>query len=193
MVRRWVSSKSNTWELIPLASAACITSRRSLRPRTVACAGPENGREGGKSPLHGFVMRSADRAGHPIEQRARRFLADRVCGFVGLRSDDPMCELSGDILGGRVLERAGLARWFRPGRRWPGLRQSHGGPLMVLPIYGRAILRDLPVGPRRCPYVIRRCADVSPANRRTRLMKPTISRRPKRYRRACHRDQLRFG
>ena len=34
--------------------------------------------EGRKRPLHGFMMRSADSAGHPIEQRARRFPADRA-------------------------------------------------------------------------------------------------------------------
>jgi hypothetical protein len=43
MVFGCVSSKSSTCELIPFIRAACMMSRRSLRPRTVACAGPEKG------------------------------------------------------------------------------------------------------------------------------------------------------
>src|SRR5258708_5384030 len=39
----WVSSKSSTWELMPLSKAACNTSTRSGRPHSVACGGPKNG------------------------------------------------------------------------------------------------------------------------------------------------------
>jgi hypothetical protein len=42
-VFRWVSSKSNTWELIPFISDAFRMSIRSRRPSTAACGGPQNG------------------------------------------------------------------------------------------------------------------------------------------------------
>src|SRR5215831_5737335 len=39
--------------------------------------------EGGEGHLYGVVTRPTDRACHPIQQRARRFLADCWRGFVG--------------------------------------------------------------------------------------------------------------
>src|SRR3990172_11429527 len=49
MVWRWVSSKSSTWELIPLTSEAWRMSSRSFRPRTVAVRGPESSESADKA------------------------------------------------------------------------------------------------------------------------------------------------
>src|SRR6266705_700790 len=43
MLRVCVSSKSRTCELMPLIRAAFMISKRSRRPRMLACEGPENG------------------------------------------------------------------------------------------------------------------------------------------------------
>jgi hypothetical protein len=71
--RACVSSKSSTCELMPLISAACRMSRRSLRPRTPPAAAGEPGQRRERA-FDGFMPRAADRAAGPVEERARRFM-----------------------------------------------------------------------------------------------------------------------
>src|SRR5215475_14530911 len=67
----WVSSKSNTWELIPFNSDACRMSTRSRRPNSDAWPGPQNGSKAAIALL--TVSCPEPPIAHPTQLRRVRF------------------------------------------------------------------------------------------------------------------------
>src|SRR5262245_54411405 len=60
--------------------------------------GPGKRRHGGKRDVYRFVTRAAERAAHPIQQRACRFLSNRGGKIAGRCGYDEACKRARDVL-----------------------------------------------------------------------------------------------
>ena len=96
-VLRCVSSKSNTCELMPFISDAVSASIRSRRPSTVAWAGPGERGERGDRVVERLVPRAAERAAHPVDDRALRLAHDRRRDVFETSTDNVTRELTCDV------------------------------------------------------------------------------------------------
>jgi hypothetical protein len=108
-VRRCVSSKSNTCELMPFISAACITSIRSRRPRMVACAGPEKWGKRADRDIDACMARASDGAARPVEQGARGLLSNACRKIFGACRNHVASQAPCHILRDRGLSPAAAA------------------------------------------------------------------------------------
>src|SRR6266436_5312977 len=98
VVCAWVSSKSSTWELVPFSSAAWSTSGRSGRPNSVALACPEKGRQGRHRIGHRLMLKTAQSAADPIEERAFGFMAHRLRHIREARQGDEPRQLPREVV-----------------------------------------------------------------------------------------------